>query len=368
MSLLSTSPSTTTTAAPAPARSLPLPPGHGAALDRPAEADAERVVQAAACALALATALDFGALAWLVAHPGLRHLVLAAALHLGAVALVTVRGGPPRSQCLLAAAFTLTVPLAGAPIAALMLGTEGRGALGDSGPSNVSAAPALASPSDLRRMAEGLACCEALLVADADERRAILSTLSRQPDRNAIDLLRWALASPHPDLAVEAALALEDVGATFDATLAANRAALAQAPTFTRALAVGDAITDAVETGVVDAPLVPALAREARQGYLLAAEIEPARADVAAIGRARLELAVLRPDTALEAIDRVLPRASAATREPLTALRQEAALASHSLPWEGPSALATYGRSLSRGVTARRHTLVPLLGTEVTRG
>ena len=71
-------------------------------------------------------------------------------------------------------------------------------------------------------MAEGLSCCEALLVADADERRAILSTLSRHPDRNAIDLLRWALASPHPDLAVEAALALEDIGATFDATLAAQ--------------------------------------------------------------------------------------------------------------------------------------------------
>ncbi len=218
-------------------------------------------------------------------------------------------------------------------------------------------------------MAEGLACCEALLVADADERRAINSTLSRRPDRNAIDLLRWALASPHPDLAVEAALALEDIGATFDATVAAHRAALAQAPTFAAALAVGDAITDAVEAGVADAPLVPALAREARQCYLLAADIEPARADVAAIrARARLELAVLRPDSALEAIDRVLPVASADTREQLTALRQEAALASHTLPWEGPSALATYGRSLSRGVTARRHTLVPLLGTEVTRG
>jgi hypothetical protein len=296
------------------------------------------------------------------------HLLLAAALHLAAVALVSVRGGPPRSRSMLAVALTLTLPLAGAPIAALMMGTDGRGAIGDTGPSDALPAPAQASPSDLRRMAEGLACCEALLVADADERRAILSTLSRHPDRNAIELLRWALASPHPDLAVEAALALEDIGATFDATLAAHRAALAQAPTFAAALAAGDAVTDAVEAGVADAPLVPALAREARQCYARAVELDPARADAAAIGRARLELAVLRPDSALEAIDRVLPAASAETRELLTALRQEAALAAHSLPWEGPSALATYGRSLSRGVTARRHTLVPLLGTEVTRG
>ena len=160
-------------------------------------------------------------------------------------------------------------------------------------------------------MAEGLSCCEALLVADADERRAILSTLSRRPDRNAIDLLRWALASPHPDLAVEAALALEDIGATFDATLAAQRAALEQTPTFGGALAVADVITDAVEAGVADAPLVPALAREARQCYLRAADLDPARADVVAIGRARLELAVLRPDSALDAIDRALPTAGA---------------------------------------------------------
>ncbi len=334
----------------------------------PSRTATEREAQNAAWALALATALDFGALAWLVAHPGLPHLLLGAALHGAAVALVIARGGPARSQRLLAAALTLTLPLVGAPIAALMNGTDGRGAIGETGPEDAPPASLAASPADLRRMAEGLSCCEALLVADADERRAIVSTLSRHPDRNAVELLRWALASPHPDLAVEAALALEDIGATFDATLAANRAALEQAPAFAAALAVGDAITDAVEAGVADAPLVPGLAREARQGYLRAAELDPARADVVAIGRARLELAVLRPDSALEAIDRALPTASPAALALLTALRQEAALAAHCLPWEGPSALATYGRPLGRGVTARRHTLVSLLGTEVTRG
>ena len=56
---------------------------------------------------------------------------------------------------------------------------------------------------------------------------------------------------------------------------------------------------------------------------------------------------MLRPDSALEAIDRALPSASAAAREQLMALRQEAALAAHSLPWEGPSALATYGRAMA---------------------
>ncbi len=324
--------------------------------------------QAAAGTLALATALDFGALAWLGAHPGMAQLMVAAAVHLLAVAMVMLRGGSPRSERLLAAALTLTLPLAGAPIAALMLGTDSRGDIGELEPT-AAPSPSQLSAADLNRMAEGLSCCEALLVADADERRAILSTLSRHPDRNSVGLLRWALASRHPDLAVEAALALEDIGATFDATLSANRAQLAETRTFEAALAVADVITDAVEAGVADAPLVPGLAREARQGYQLAGEIDPTRFDVAAVGRARMELAILHPDSAIEVIDRALPTASAATRQDLTALRQEAVLASHSLPWEGPSALATYGRTLVRGGTARRHNaLVPLLGTEVTRG
>jgi hypothetical protein len=81
-----------------------------------------------------------------------------------------------------------------------------------------------------------------------------------------------------------------------------------------------------------------------------------------------MELAVLRPDSALEVIDRALATASPAMRLELHALRQEAVLASHSLPWEGPSALATYRRPLPRAGTTRRHRLFPILGAEVTRG
>jgi hypothetical protein len=37
------------------------------------------------------------------------------------------------------------------------------------------------------------------------------------------------------------------------------------------------------------------------------------------------------------------------------------------MPWEGPSSLATYRRAIARGAT-RRHSIIQLLGTEVTRG
>ena len=79
-------------------------------------------------------------------------------------------------------------------------------------------------------------------------------------------LLRWALGSPHPDLAVEAALALEDIGATFDARAGRQPGGAGAGGRLRRGAGGGGAATDAVEAGLADAPLVPALAREAR-GY-----------------------------------------------------------------------------------------------------
>ncbi|HEY6476147.1 MAG TPA: hypothetical protein VI456_06160, partial [Polyangia bacterium] len=116
--------------------------------------------------------------------------------------------------------------------------------------------------------------------------------------------------------------------------------------------------TDAIEAGLAETALVPTLAQEARGHYTAALAGKPARAPMIAIGRARLELAVLHPDAALEAIDEVVatdgaaPAATAelaavegvtaAELEMLLALRDEAVLATHTLPWESASALASY--------------------------
>jgi hypothetical protein len=248
---------------------------------------------------------------------------------------------------MLSAALTLTLPLIGAPIAAFMLGTAGRGELMEPAPGGEGTLP----PSridDLGRMAEGLSCCEALLAAGVEERRAILSALSRQPDRNAIALLRWALGAPDGDLAVDAALALEDVNATFEARLEACRRELAGAPSFDSALGVAETIEEAIDIGLCDPPMLPTLAREAREAFARAGELDPARFDVAAASRARLELAVLRPDLALDVLDGALATASAGMRRELGELRHEALLASHNLPWEGPSALGTYRHTVPR--------------------
>jgi hypothetical protein len=123
------------------------------------------------------------------------------------------------------------------------------------------------------------------------------------------------------------------------------------------ALDAAEMVTQAIAAGIVDPALVPALAHEARRYFILAArDADPERALAAALGRGQLELEVLRPDTALACLDDALATLGPEAEPALLALREEAVLASHALPWEGPSALATYQHRgvLPPPLTARR--------------
>jgi hypothetical protein len=345
-----------------------------------------------------ATVIDLGALGVLLqlgATP--EGYALAAALHAMALAPL-LAAGLPRSQRSLAVALTLTLPMVGAPIALLALGTRGRSEISQEMIEEETQGPPL-DRGEVQQMAGGLSSCESLLAASVEERRALLSSLTRRPDANAIALLRWALMAPDNDLAVEAALALEDISASFEARLEACREELREKPSYAAALLAAETIAAAIEAGIVDPSLLPVLVREAASHFRTAAELDPVRFDEVAASQAHMELAVMRPDVALELIDRALQTARPEMRDELHALRQEAVLASHSLPWEGPSALATYrppipppltsrrlmvttGRpagsaprrvpSLTgergRSTAPRRYTLFPILGAEVTRG
>jgi len=296
------------------------------------------------------------------------------------------------SEKSLALSFVFAMPIFGALMAVLALEHgDGDGNL----ISDLALAPPLATEAvagDFGRLAAALPSCEALSAGTVEERRAIIATLVRRADADAVALLRWALGASDPDLAVDAALALEELTASFDARLAACRDALAAAraadagdaaaaadvttaPAEARAMTAGlaaseaalaaaELITHAIDVGVADPALVPALASEAREDYALAAA-DKEQADVVAIGRTQLELGALRPDTALACIDAALPTAGADARPILMSLREEALLASHALPWEGPSALASYQvRGLSHArrpppLTARRRLGVP---------
>jgi hypothetical protein len=301
-----------------------------------------------------ATAMDAVAAALLLWCPArTAAAVVAGLLHvLAALPLATARALGP-SERGLAAALALTLPVVGAPLAALTLGTTARSEIAQQPPGE--AAPLeVPDPDEVGRMAEALPSCETLLDGGPEERRAVLSALTRRADADALVMLRWALGAPDPDLAVEAALALEDINASFEARLAAARREARERPSFEAAMAAAEVAAHAIDAGIADPSLVPLLAHEARSMFEEAARLDPVRHDAVALARAKLELAVLRPDTALACIDGALATAANEGRGALLALRDEAVLASHTLPWEGPSALASYHETEPPPLTARR--------------
>jgi hypothetical protein len=269
-------------------------------------------------------------------------LLLAASLHLAALIPIVVAPALPASERLLGAAYAFAIPVFGAPLAAISLGTAGQGELVEADPTAVPAAAEAPRAEELRSLGEALPTCEALLAGTVDERRAIIATLALRADAGSVALLRWALGASNPDLAVESALAIEEMTASFEARMDEHRKALAETPP-----PPGEALAAAE------------LAHDARGYFSAALAADPTRVAAIAIGRARLELAMLHPDAALEAIDEVVvaegdddsapvlaarsvEKIEAAEMEMLLALRDEAVMATHSLPWESASVLASY--------------------------
>jgi hypothetical protein len=278
-------------------------------------------------------------------------LFAAAGSHAAAMLMVAFPKALSPSERELGIALVFALPVFGALLAVLAL-EHGTGDLVSDLAQGQ--APAVDAPgSDFGRLAIALPSCEALMAGTVEERRAIIATLVRRSDADAVALLRWALGASDPDLAVDAALALEELTASFDARLAACRDAVTAArggaesaappamPAPEAALAAAELIMHAIDVGVADPALVPMLASEAREDFEIAGT-DAELADAVAIGRTQLELGAMRPDTALVVIDAALPNAAGEARQTLLAFREEAQLASHALPWEGPSALATY--------------------------
>lgn len=330
-----------------------------------------------ALAVTLVTAGGGSAAAYGLA--GLCHTAAVMPLMLG------LDAGPEGSRRLLAIALTATLPLVGAMMAVLALSVRGQAQLAEPMPPADSEAPPM-DASAIRRAACALPACEALLAAKAEERRALLAVLTRRADRSAVEMLRWALTAPNRDLALEAALALEEISSTFERRLADARAELTRMPTRATAMAAGDLVAHAIDARIVDPTLIGPLYAEARRCYALAEELDPAAAAVIAAAWARLELAALKPDLALEIVERALaagdaeaPRAEVAQgglesarspsrrpssvpferarlRRELEALRAEALLEAHDLPWEGSSGLLT-GRTAAPPPRAVREQL-----------
>jgi hypothetical protein len=79
---------------------------------------------------------------------------------------------------------------------------------------------------------------------------------------------------------------------------------LQREPGFENALAAGDTLAEAIQSGLVDPSLVSPLATEARRCYRNAESFAPERMAEVALKQARLDLAVLCPSEALAVLNR----------------------------------------------------------------
>ena len=247
-------------------------------------------------------------------------------------------------------AFSLALPIVGAVAVILALARVGR-----RNEDEDEARDRDGDAQPIRTVGEALPTVEALVVAGSEERRAILWGLGRRADANAVAVLRWARKADSNELGLESALALEDLSIRFERRLDRHRQALAVAPSHAKAMAAGLWIAHGLKVGIIDVARMRTFAAEARRHFAMARALRPeALADVA-LAQAQMELAVLRPDRALDLLDQALARASTTRHDELRRLRDEAALRSHDLPWEGPSLLATYRHELpARRYAARR--------------
>jgi hypothetical protein len=254
--------------------------------------------------IAAAGAIDAGALVLLGAGPDAWMVLFSGVLHIAAAAAVLRMRGTEPTRRLLAAAMTFSLPLIGLVMAALVVTLRGRG--GDELLARHEPMRRRESGAELaRRLTAGRFTCESL-VGDPELRRVTVSALQRAADARAITLLRWSLAQPHPDLRLEAALALEELSARYAERSAQACAEVERRPSRDSALAAAEVIASAIYSDLAEPALLPVISAQARAYYRMAAQLDEQRAGELAWARARLEFAMLAPEAALALIEPVL--------------------------------------------------------------
>ena len=166
---------------------------------------AARVVACAALEVAAAGILLHG-----TTNPSSLQVLAAAASHGLAVLLLSGLAAARPSRKWLCVTAVLTVPCVGIAIAAAVLATRGRGLAAMERRRKAPRPPAL-TMATVRRLGDALSPCDALACGDDEQRRAAVWALSRRRDPEAIALLRRATAGSDPDLALSAALALDEM-------------------------------------------------------------------------------------------------------------------------------------------------------------
>jgi len=136
--------------------------------------------------------------------------VLAAIAHGTAVLLLARLAGTHASRRWLSIVAMAAIPGIGAAIAGAILLTRGRDVAATVRRVKPRRRPSTSAVS--RRFGQALPLCDALGCGDDEDRHDAMSALSRRGDPEAIAVLRWVAAGHDADLALSAALALDEIG------------------------------------------------------------------------------------------------------------------------------------------------------------
>lgn len=170
-----------------------------------------RDAKAGLVSLLVATALDLVGVATLAAGGrATAPWVAAGALHVFAIFVACFASRTSRSQRALAASLVLALPVLGAVLAVVTLGTTRRGQIGEV-PAREAPDPWTVTVTAVNRITDGLSVWESLMSGSPAERSATVSMLARRGDPASIALLQRAVVLGSPDVAVDAAMALEDL-------------------------------------------------------------------------------------------------------------------------------------------------------------
>lgn len=135
--------------------------------------------------------------------------IVAGMAHWAAMFFLTRWARAPADRLWLAYALFAVIPCLGGAVAAVVLMTRGRGLVSvrrrrrarGSKPTHAAA----------RKLGSALSPGDALGCGDDEQRHAAMSMLSRRGDPQAIAVLRWIAAGRDADLALSAALALDEI-------------------------------------------------------------------------------------------------------------------------------------------------------------
>ncbi len=224
-------------------------------------------------------------------------LVIALVLHAMATAIVwwTLPAGTRRT---LATAWTLCLPGIGLVVASVTVGLVGDGDLQQFDRGQVRSRPH--GPGKVvHALAAHVPVVERLVSGVAATRRSALATLASRRDAEAIGVLRWAVCHPDGDLALDAALTLEELTESFEARRAEAENRLAEAPTFEAAIAAGDVVLEALQLRLIEEAVISTFAADARARFAHALALDPTRAPMLTERLARVSLIALRPVEAL---------------------------------------------------------------------